>query len=287
MKGKLVLTYIGIFGAMVLLLSLMPEVRLTAWDPQFIVPCTALLYTLLVYLSCRLVGTGGHVRDVSVTAIFILLFLPGASKFLSLDETALMELCSQCIVPFFIAQHSRTSQSSFRRVHVLMLLMGIFCSYTHDGITIPLCAGFIWLAFLRRSEFFRMGCWPMVIGFVIGTTLSIWQALHDGRSTPPTNLHQTISQTTQALQIIWDTKITMIAVLLTAYLSASRQGRRIIVECFHQQTLLMCCAMFALCTLPFAPLGIDNAVTGVCFFGMYWVLILLKALFSRYMPYYS
>ena len=44
-------------------------------------------------------------------------------------------------------------------------------------------------------------------------------------------------------------------------------------------TLLCCCAMLSFCVLPFAPLGIDNAVTGVCFFCMYWMLILMNGLF--------
>ena len=35
---------------------------------------------------------------------------------------------------------------------------------------------------------------------------------------------------------------------------------------------------FALTTVPFAPLGIDNAVMGVCFFAMLWSMLLLLGL---------
>ena len=66
---------------------------------------------------------------------------------------------------------------------------------------------------------------------------------------------------------------------LTSYLSISRRGRRLLVRKFHEHTLLCCCAMLSFCVLPFAPLGIDNAVTGVCFFCMYWMLILMNGLF--------
>ncbi len=243
---------------------------------------SALLFTLLVFLSCRLVGTGWRVEGVVCTALFLIFFSPGVSKFLSRDVNAVVELGSQCIVPFFISQYNAVSQKDFKRIYVLMLLMGIFCSYTHDGITIPLCAGFLWMSLVNRSRFFRTACWPMVTGFLIGTGLSVWNAYYKGTNGAPSDLEQTISLTTRALQTLWDTKIFLFSVGLTAYLSVSRWGRRLLLDNFRKYTLLACCAMFSYCTLPFAPLGLDNAVTGVCFFCMLWTLILVKSLAYKF-----
>ncbi len=277
-----IITYIGVFVLMIFLLVFLPGIE--SFDAQTCayMGLSALLFVLLVFLSCRLVGTGFRPEGIICTALFLLFFLPGVDKFFSRDIRALIELGSQCIVPFFISQYHNVSRKSFSRIYVLMLLMGIFCSYTHDGITIPLCAGFLWMSLLNRSRFFRTACWPMVIGFLIGTGLSIWNAHHQGTSATPSDLKETISQTTQALLTLWYTKIFLLSVGLTAYLSVSRWGRRILLSNFQQHTLLSCCAMFSYCTLPFAPLGLENAVTGVCFFCMLWTLLLVKALANKF-----
>ncbi len=283
MDKKNVFTYIAVFAVSALLFTLFPLKAQHTWQTFFIAALSALLYTLLVFLSCRLLGIS-RPEGTASTAVFMLLFLPSSESFMSRDTEALLSLCSQCIVPFFISQYQRVSKKNFRRIYMLMLLMGIFCSYTHNGITIPLCAGFLWLWYIHRKEFFRTACWPMVIGFVIGTSVSIAQAVTDGTSGTTANLQQSISQTTVALRILWDTKVFLMALALTTYLSISRWGRSILLECAKRHQLLASCLVFSFCTLPFAPLGLDNAVSGVCFFCMYWVLILAKPLAAKAFP---
>ncbi len=282
MKKKIIATYLGILGVMMFLLAVLPFQHAITPTDRLLVFVSALLFTLLVWLSTKLIGTGQKVESVVFTALFILFFYPDITNFLSCDLEAVISLSSQCIVPFFIGQYNRVSRLNFRRIYVLMLLMGIFCSYTHDGITIPLCAGFLWLSFLNRDRFFRTACWPMVIGFVIGTCLSIWKAQRTGVSSMPSNLAGTISQTSMALQILWNAKVFLLSVGLTAWLSVSRWGRQMLLANFREHTLLACCAMFSYCTLPFAPLGLENAVAGVCFFCMFWVLILVKSLTDKF-----
>ena len=282
MKKKIIATYLGILGVMMFLLAVLPFQHAITPTDRLLVFVSALLFTLLVWHSTKLIGTGQEVESVVFTALFILFFYPDITNFLSCDLEAVISLSSQCIVPFFIGQYNRVSQRNFQRIYVLMLLMGIFCSYTHDGITIPLCAGFLWLSFLNRDRFFRTACWPMVIGFVIGTGLSIWKAHRTGVSSVPSNLAGTISQTSTALQILWNAKVFLLSVGLTAWLSVSRWGRQMLLANFREHTLLACCAMFSYCTLPFAPLGLENAVAGVCFFCMFWVLILVKSLTDKF-----
>lgn len=281
-NAKALLTYAIIFVVMGTLLSLVPTDDSISGMHGIFIAISSLLYTLLVFLSCRLLEAEWQVENICFAATFLLMFLPEASNFMTCDVEAVNEIGSQCIVPFFIGQYHRVSQKDFKKIYTLMLLMGIFCSYTHNGITIPLCAGFLWLSFINRREFFRTACWPMVIGFVIGTSISIWQAYNEGWSNAPSDLHGTISQTAEALRILWDTKIFLIALGMSAYLSISRWGRRLLLENYKNQRLLACCAFFSLCTLPFAPLGFDNALTGVCFFCMYWTLILIKALAYKF-----
>lgn len=283
MDKKKVFTYMAVFAVSALLFTLFPLKAQHTWQTFFIAALSALLYTLLVFLSCRLLGIS-RPEGTASAAVFMLLFLPSSESFMSRDAEALLSLCSQCIVPFFISQYQRVSKKNFRRIYMLMLLMGIFCSYTHNGITIPLCAGFLWLWYIHRKEFFRTACWPMVIGFVIGTSVSIVQAVTEGTSGTTANLQQSISQTTVALRILWDTKVFLIALALTTYLSISRWGRSIMLECAKRHQLLASCLAFSFCTLPFAPLGLDNAVSGVCFFCMYWVLILAKPLAAKAFP---
>ena len=238
MKWKIAVTYLCIFVLVGLMMALLPTHEWMVWEPAVVIPVCALLFTLLVYLSAQLAGTGGSVAKVACTALFILFFLPGAENAFARDEEAMLELSSQCIVPFFIGQYERIHTRDFRWGYLLMLLMGIFCSYTHDGITLPLCGSFLWLAFLNRDTFFKTACWPMVIGFLIGTGFSIWHHLHTGQSDMPDGLQGMLSRTGETLLLLWNTKVFLCSVALTSYLSISRRGRRLLVRKFHEHTLL-------------------------------------------------
>ena len=279
---KLGLTYLTIFALTTLLLALLPTYDWMVWEQSVIIPSCAMLSTLLLYLSANLADTGNRVEGVIGTALFLLVFFPGVDNFFERDEGAILDLCSQCIVPFFIGQYNRVSTKNYSNIYALMLLMGIFCSYTHDGITIPLCAGFLWLAFLNRGHFFRTACWPMVIGFVIGTSLSVWHHLHSGSDSMPDGLMSMLDRTGKTLLLLWNTKIFVLSLVLNSWLSVSRWGRQMLITNFRRHTLLCSCMMFSYGVLPFAPLGLENAVTGVCFFSMFWVLILIKSLWMKY-----
>ena len=252
------------------------------WDPWVINISTTALFTLLVYLTAHLARTNQTVWGIIATAVFIIFFCPGEEAFFGRDLESLLELSSQCIVPFFIGQYTRVSQKDFHRWYLLMLLMGIFCSYTHNGITIPLCCTFVWLAFQRSERFFRQACWPMVVGVIIGTGLSIWQKRHDSLNLA-TDLEVMTSVTNIALKTLWETKIFVLSIILTAYLASRKEGRRVLRYIVRRHYVLALCCIFALLTVPFAPLGIDNAVTGVCFFSMFWVLFLFQYHAQKYL----
>ncbi len=284
MNVRLALTYAAIFALTALVLAVLPTHEWMVWEQGVVIPLCALLFTLLVGLSASLAGTGQRPAGVLFTALFLAFFFPGAEGFLSRDEGAILNLASQCIVPFFIGQYERIHDKNFHWAYLLMLLMGIFCSYTHDGITLPLCAGFLWLAFVNRDRFFRTACWPMVVGFVLGTSASVWHHLHIVGSDMPGGLSTMLSRTGQTLLLLWDTKIFVLSIALTSWLSIYRWGRRMLIGNFRRHALLCACTMFSYCVLPFAPLGLENAVTGVCFFSMFWVLILLKSLAEKFCP---
>ena len=158
------LIFSGVWGC----LTLFPPKGDYMWEPlptgvlAVINLLTTILFTLFVGLTARLARTDRTVVGILLTAVFIVFFCPGEEVFFDRDEAALTELASQCIAPFFISQYMRVSHKDFHRWYLLMFLMGIFCSYTHNGITIPLCCSFVWLAFQRRDRFFRLACWPMV-----------------------------------------------------------------------------------------------------------------------------
>lgn len=251
------------------------------WDPWVINICTTTLFTLFVCLTARLARTDQTVAGIIATAAFIIFFCPGEEVFFERDLNALGELSSQCIVPFFIGQYTRVSQKDFHRWYLLMLLMGVFCSYTHNGITIPLCCAFVWLAFQRRERFFRQACWPMVVGVIIGTGLSIWQMRHDSLNLA-TDLEVMTSVTNIALKTLWETKVFVLSIAITAYLASRKEGRRVLKYIARRHYVLALCGIFALLTVPFAPLGIDNAITGVCFFSMFWVLFLFQYHAQKY-----
>lgn len=274
------ITYLVIFLFVVLMLVFVPKPGGDVWDPRFIVPATAALFTLLVWLVARFVGTGENALELIVTAAFIVFFAPGAQIFFSRDESGLIELCSQCIVPFFLTQYNRISRRNFRRAYVLMLLMGIFCSFTHDGITLPLCLAFLALAWRRRAEFFRLACWPMVAGWLIGTILQF--ATRDRLPSLTPDIEALTSRTAQVIGLLWDTKVFVLALGLTLWLSTVSWGRAELLRLIKRQRLITYSLIFALSLVPFAPLGIDNAVTSVCFFAMLWALLILKRLERRY-----
>jgi len=274
------LTYLFIFLVVSLMLTVVPKAGGYIWAPQFIIPATAALFTLLVWLVARFLGTDRSWLELLVTALFILFFAPGSHLFFARDEDGLIELCSQCIVPFFLTQYNRISRKDFRRAYAFMLLMGIFCSFTHDGITLPLCLAFLMLAWQRRNEFFRLACWPMVAGWLVGTVLQFVARRHWPSLTP--DLEALTNRTAIVLGVLWDTKIFVLAVVLTLWLTTTSWGRTELLRVLRRQRLIAYSLAFALACVPFAPLGIENAVTGVCFFALLWVLLLCKAMERRY-----
>lgn len=280
-RKKQVFTYIALFLLLLTVLFVVPKDGGYIWQPEIINPLVALLILLLVYLTGRITHTTETTTGILCTAAFILLFCPNSATFFNRDETAVMELSSVCIVPFFISQYTRISNKDFKYGYFLMLLMGIFCSYTHDSITIPLCASFLTLAYTQRNRLFRLACWPMVIGFLIGTTLSVVRsAFWDPSSW---NSWTTLSShTADGFQQLWNTKVFLFATLLTIYYMSARKRRRIMWQIFQQQKLLAYCLLYSFCAIPFAPLGMENAISGVCFFCMFWVLLLFHNLLLRF-----
>ncbi len=262
-----------------LLLKIVPSAGVQVWDPRIIVPLSAGMFTLLVWLVARFIGTNRTAVEIIFTAAFIILFNPSAALFFSRDEEALVELSSQCIVPFFLSQYGRIGHKSFSRGYALMLFMGIFCSFTHDAITIPLCLAFLMLAWQRRSEFFRLAIWPMVCGWVIGTVMQFVTRNHIPNLYP--DLQLLSSQTSHALALLWDTKVFVLAGALTLWFTTASWGRRSLLHLLKRQRLIAYSLFFALCTVPFAPLGIENTVTSVCFFAMLWAMLLIQQLLRR------
>ena len=284
---KKILTYVAVFAATALLAWVLPHRHMLMWRLWALILTYSGLFTLLVWLSCRLVRSGRNAGETAVTALFLLFFLPRGGGLLRLDADSVVYLASQCMVPFFIGQYMRIRRRDYGHIYALMLLMGIFCSYTHDGIAIPLCGGFLWMSWLTRSHFFQRACWPMVIGFSIGTGLCVWQALSAGDFAPPTDLSQTISRTALVLQTLWDTKVFLLSLALTMWLAVNHWGRHLLVRVLRRHMLLSLCTLFSLFTLPFAPLGLDKAAEGVCFFCLYWSLLLVKPLAGRYYHKYT
>ena len=136
---KIIFTYFLLFIGIFSLLTFIPKTGGYIWQPELINTVSALLLTLLVFLVGQISGTSATHTGIIGTAIFTLLFCPNSYMFFSRDEQAVIELISVCIVPFFISQYHRIESKNFKYGYFIMLLMGIFCSYTHDGITIPLC----------------------------------------------------------------------------------------------------------------------------------------------------
>lgn len=269
---KVAWAYIAVFASMLAALALLPKQGGYVWQPELINTLSALLFTLLVWLTGRIADTLQTWVGVLCTALFVLFFCPDSRDFFNRDETAIITLTSICIVPFFISQYNRIAIKDFKQSYFLMLLMGIFCSYTHDSITIPLCASFITLAFIQRQPLFRLACWPMVIGFAIGTALSVWQSFSWD------SLDLLSRQTVGGLHQLWETKVFMCAMLLTIYFLSSRRRRRKLLRVANENKLITYCLLYSFCAIPFAPLGLENAISGTCFFCMFWVLFLFRQL---------
>lgn len=280
------ISYASMGCVLMLSLFLLPMPGGYTWNPIFINLATTLMFLLLVFLTARLAKTDRTGLGVALTGLFIFFFYPGVETFFVRDEQALMDIGSECIVPFFIGQYTRIRRKDFHRWYFMMLLMGIFCSYTHNGVTIPLCAAFLWLSFRHLKGFFHMACWPMVIGFAIGTTLSILNSSSqvitlDIEDMPDTISHMS-NNTVHILAILWDTKVFVFSTIITGYLLYGPKGRRMLKHIAHRHYALTVCAICSLLSMPLAPLGIDNTVHGVCFFCMFWLLFVTKYMVERY-----
>ena len=260
--SKMAGTYVATFVAVLGCLTLIPPTEGYCAEPLPIKTASSLLFALLTVLTIRLLNISITPFNAMGVALFLSFFSTSAAQFFMRNEESLAQLASQCIVPFFITQYMRVSRKNFGRWYLLMLLMGIYCSYTHNGITIPLCATFIWLSF-RRKHFWRAACWPMVVGFCIGTGMSIWRVRHGDA----VNAGMAES-TTLALQLLWNTKIIVFGLGLTAYLLMQKKGRRTLRYIARRNAVLSTCLAMSLVTLPLALLGVDNAIEGVCFFTM-------------------
>lgn len=272
---KMRLTYLGVFLTIFGVLTFIPKTGGYIWQAEIINPLTAVLFTLLIWLVGRVSETTQTAWGVVCTTIFVLLFCPDSRIFFNRDETAIVELISVSIVPFFMSQYNRISSKNFKYGYFLMLLMGVFCSYTHDSITIPLCASFLTLSYVQRRRLFRLACWPMVIGFVIGTALSIIHSEYL-RYFPWNDLNALSSQTASGLSQLWETKVVMFATLLTIYFLSSRRKRKTLWRISRQHQLITYCLLYSICAVPFAPLGLDSAIEGACFFCMFWVMFLFE-----------
>ena len=260
--SKMAVTYVATFVAVLVCLTLIPPTEGYCSEPLPINTASSLLFALLTVLTIRLLNISITPFNAMGVALFLSFFSTSAAQFFMRNEESLAQLASQCIVPFFITQYMRVSRKNFGHWYLLMLLRGIFCSYTHNGITIPLCATFIWLSF-RRKHFWRAACWPMVVGFCIGTGMSIWRVRHGDA----VNAGMAES-TTLALQLLWNTKIIVFGLGLTAYLLMQKKGRRTLRYIARRNAVLSTCLAMSLVTLPLALLGVDNAIEGVCFFTM-------------------
>ena len=122
----------------------------------------------------------------------------------------------------------------------------------------------------------------MVIGVIIGTGLSIWQRWDDSL-TATINPEVMTTVTSIALKTLWDTKVFVITLVLSAYLLSLKNGRKRLTHIIRRHYVISLCTFMSLLTLPFAPLGIENAVTGVCFFSMLWLLFLCQYLVAEYL----
>ena len=111
---KLRLTYLAVFLIILSVLAFLPKTGGYIWQPEIINPLSALLFTLLVYLTGHIARSAQSAIGILCTAMFVLLFCPDSHEFFNRDETAVMTLSSTCIVPFFISQYTRISNKNFK-----------------------------------------------------------------------------------------------------------------------------------------------------------------------------
>lgn len=275
------LIYVGIAAVVYFFVSQAPYNPRSLFTQPFLVVATTLLFPLLVWLTARLAQTARTPLGVLFTGLFLFLFNPGIDKCLSATDDGLIDLASQCMVPFFVYQFKRIRKKNFQRGYFLMFLMGIFCSYTHSGVAIPLCASFLWVTWQHRERFFKRACWPMVVGFLIGTVMSVANTTERTDTLPEQFLHIS-SNTVEVLGTLWATKVFVIAVGVTLYLLNTQSGRQIMNNMVKRHYVVCTSLAFSLISVPLAPLGINNAVTGVCFFSMFWLLFIAKYMTEKY-----
>ncbi len=275
------LSYLLIFCIVFTVTCHLPYNPYSLFTREFMIVANSSLFTLLVWLTARLAKTERTALGVLFTAVFIFFFNTGIDGRFVLDDDITIYLASQCMVPFFIAQFKRIRKKNFSRGYFLMFLMGVFCSYTHNGVAIPLCATFLWLTWRYREDFFKLACWPMVIGFLIGTSVSMVTAT-DSLYTHPDNFLNISATTWKGLSTLWNTKVFLTSVIVTAYLFNTQGGRALIRHIARRHYIITACLIFSFISLPLAPLGIQNAVTGVCFFSMFWLLFIAKYMLQKY-----
>ena len=136
LRYKKILTYLVVFASTLLLAWILPNRHLPMWQWWLEAIVYSGLFALLVWLSCRLVRSGRGAGETAITALFLLFFLPRGGGLVNLSIESVTYLASQCMVPFFIGQYMRIRRRDYGHIYVLMILMGIFCSYTHDAMDV-------------------------------------------------------------------------------------------------------------------------------------------------------
>lgn len=104
---KLRLTYLAVFLIILSVLAFLPKTGGYIWQPEIINPLSALLFTLLVYLTGHIARSAQSATGILCTAMFVLLFCPDSHEFFNRDETAVMTLSPLA-----------SSRSSFRNIPV-------------------------------------------------------------------------------------------------------------------------------------------------------------------------
>ena len=73
---KLRLTYLAVFLIILSVLAFLPKTGGYIWQPEIINPLSALLFTLLVYLTGHIARSAQSATGILCTAMFVLLFCP-------------------------------------------------------------------------------------------------------------------------------------------------------------------------------------------------------------------
>ena len=77
---KLRLTYLAVFLIILSVLAFLPKTGGYIWQPEIINPLSALLFTLLVYLTGHIARSAQSAIGILCTAMFVLLFCPGRNS---------------------------------------------------------------------------------------------------------------------------------------------------------------------------------------------------------------